>query len=240
MTSARITNCGDAETRRRFAWVSLFVLLSVGLVTTEVAAQSISPPIRRLEVSVGAGFLTGAALGEQPANERGASGSPYRLFDTDTNLSSSLFFALRLGVALTPRLSVEGSASIGQPELRTSISDDAEGAQPLTAVEQMDQYTFDGGIVYNLTPRRSVGLVPFVSAGAGYQRQRHEGQTLIEGGGLFYAGAGVSHWLTVRKQGAVKALGVRGDARLYFLSGGITPDDSRNQASFAGSLVLMF
>lgn len=216
------------------------VFVACHLVAAPAAAQNTAPPVGRLEVSVGAGFLTGAALGQQPANERAASGSPYRLFDTDTNLSSSLFFNLRLGVALTPRLSVEGSASIGQPELRTSISGDVEGAEPLTAVEQMDQYTFDGGIVYNLTPRKSTGLVPFVSAGAGYQRQRHEGETLIEGGGLFYAGAGVSHWLAVRTQGAVKALGVRGDARLYFLSGGITPEDTRTQAAFAGSFVMVF
>lgn len=218
--------------------VPLFVLLSVALVTTEVAAQSVSPPIRRLEVSVGAGFLTGADLGQQPANERAASGSPYRLFDTETDLSSSLFFGLRLGFALTPRLSIEGAASLGQPELRTSISGDAEGAESLIAVEQMDQYTFDGGIVYRFGGLRS--LVPFVSAGAGYQRQRHEGETLIEGGGLFYAGGGVTHWLSVRKQGTLKALGVRGDARLYFLSGGITPDDMRTQAAFAGSFVMVF
>ncbi|HET9361899.1 MAG TPA: hypothetical protein VFO58_19235 [Vicinamibacterales bacterium] len=218
--------------------VPLFVLLSVALVTTEVAAQSVSPPIRRLEVSVGAGFLTGADLGQQPANERAASGSPYRLFDTETDLSSSLFFGLRLGFALTPRLSIEGAASLGQPELRTSISGDAEGAESLIAVEQMDQYTFDGGIVYRFGGLR--GLVPFVSAGAGYQRQRHEGETLIEGGGLFYAGGGVTHWLSVRKQGTVKAIGLRGDARLYFLSGGITPDDMRTQAAFAGSFVMVF
>jgi hypothetical protein len=215
------------------------VSVAFHVIAAPAAAQGQSPPVRRLEVSVGAGFLTGAALGQQPANERAASGTPYRLFDTDTDLSSSLFFGLRLGFALTPRLSIEGAASLGQPELRTSISGDAEGAEPLTAVEQVDQYTFDGGIVYRFGGLRS-GLVPFVSAGAGYQRQRHEGDTLIEGGGLFYAGGGVTHWLTVRKQGTVKAMGLRGDARLYFLSGGITPDDMRTQASFAGSLVVVF
>jgi hypothetical protein len=203
------------------------------------AQATASPPVRRLEVSVGAGFLTGAALGEQPANERAATGTPYRLFDTDTDLSSSIFFGLRLGFALTPRLSVEGAASLGQPELRTSISGDAEGAEPLTAVEQIDQYTFEGGIAYRFGGLRS-GLVPFVSAGAGYQRQRHEGDTLIEGGGLVYAGAGVTHWLSVRRQGTLKATGVRGDARLYFLSGGITPEDTRTQAAFAGSFVMVF
>lgn len=216
----------------------VWAIVCLFVASASASAQTTSPPIRRLEVSVGAGFLTGAALGQQPANERAASGSPYRLFDTETDLSSSLFFGLRLGFALTPRLSIEGAASLGQPELRTSISGDAEGAESLIAVEQMDQYTFDGGIVYRFGGLRS--LVPFVSAGAGYQRQRHEGETLIEGGGLFYAGGGVTHWLSVRKQGTLKALGVRGDARLYFLSGGITPDDSRTQASLAGSLVLVF
>lgn len=216
----------------------VWAIVCLFVASASASAQTTSPPIRRLEVSVGAGFLTGAALGQQPANERAASGSPYRLFDTETDLSSSLFFGLRLGFALTPRLSIEGAASLGQPELRTSISGDAEGAESLIAVEQMDQYTFDGGIVYRFGGLR--GLVPFVSAGAGYQRQRHEGETLIEGGGLFYAGGGVTHWLSVRKQGTLKALGVRGDARLYFLSGGITPDDSRTQASLAGSLVLVF
>ena len=119
------------------ARVLLFVLLSVALVATEVAAQSISPPVGRLEVSVGAGLLTGAALGQQPANERGASGSPYRLFDTDTNLSSSLFFALRLGVALTPRLSVEGEAQVFTPAVDPFNDSETRGEELLAHVEQI-------------------------------------------------------------------------------------------------------
>jgi hypothetical protein len=218
----------------------VWAIVCVFVASASASAQSTSsPPVRRLEVSVGAGFLTGAALGQQPANERAVSGSPYRLFDTDTDLSSSLFFGLRLGYAISPRVSIEGSASLGQPELRTSISGDAEGAEALTAVEQIDQYTFDGGIVYRLGGLRS-SLVPFVAGGAGYQRQRHEGQTLIESGGLVYAGGGVTRWLAVRKQGMVKAMAIRGDARLYFFSGGVTPEDTRTQVAFAGHFVMVF
>ena len=185
------------------------------------------------------GLVGGADLGGQTAEERSSSaGATFGLFDTATELGSAPAFDVRLGVAITSRFTVEGRASLSRPELRTSISGDTEGAPAITAVESVDQYLFDGGVAVRLGGR-ATRLVPFVSAGAGYHRQLHEGQTLAEGGSLFYAGGGVTRWLVVRRQGLVRAAGFRADARLYFLSGGISPD-TRCQAALSGGVTLVF
>jgi hypothetical protein len=206
------------------------------------SAQTNVPQGSRFEASVGVGLLGGVAIGAQPANERaGGTGAPYRLFDSDTTLSSSPTFDARVGVAITRRVTLEGGAALAGPEVRTSVSGDAEGALAITAVEQIDQYIFDGGLVVRVDEWRFLGLVPFASAGAGYWRQLHEGQTLVETGHLFYAGGGVRRELWTRGQGFVHAVGFRADARLYVFSAVASlGDGSRRQGTVSGSVFVGF
>ena len=211
-------------------------------VATPTAAQTTSSPVGRFEVSVGVGLLGGAAFGETAADERaGGTAASYRLFDSDTTLASSRMVDARLGVAITRRFAIEGRAALGHPELRTSLSGDAEGAPAVTAVERVDQYTFDGGIAVSLDEWRVLGLVPFASAGAGYVRHLHEGQALVDEGHLYYAGAGIRRGLFARRQGLVRAAGFRADVRLYVLSGTASLDDgSRREGAVSGSLFVVF
>jgi len=235
-----VTGRGHAETR---SGLCAALLASTMLVagTIPAAGQAVSEPTGRFEVSAGVGLLGGAAFGGQPANERTASGATYRLFDSSTELASSAGFEARVGVVVTRRITLEARAALGQPELRTSVSGDVEGAPAITSVERLDQYIFDGGMTFRVDEWRIFGLVPFASAGAGYLRQLHEGQTLVDEGHLFYAGGGVTRGLFARGNGLVRGVGLRADIRMNVVSGGVSfDDDSRVQGAFSGSVFVAF
>jgi hypothetical protein len=202
-----------------------------------VAAQTASEPTGRLHIGVGAGWLGGAALGEQPADLRAPSGGPYRLFNSETDLRPTGSFEARLGVDLTRRFGVEGRAAINKPELRTVVSSDAETTGSFTIVEGIDQYVFDGGILFRFD--MWAGLTPFASAGAGYIRQLHDQQELVETGLLYYVGGAFTHALFSRPQGVIRALSVRADLRLNVFSMELD-ENSRAQGSVSGSLILTF
>ena len=218
------------------------VLGAIGVLALEVAsaaAQTTSEPVGRLQVAVGAGWLGGASLGEQPADLRSASATPFQLFDTDSDLGAAGTFEARVGFALTPHFGIEGRAAISRPELSTVITNDVEAPGTFTAVERVDQYVFDGGIVVRFGAWDGVGLTPFATAGLGYVRQLHEEHELVEDGHLFYVGGGVTHTVFSRPQGLIRAASVRADVRLNVFS--VELDESnRPQGSVTGSLVLAF
>jgi len=217
--------------------VVVIVVIVVIAGTVRADAQT-AEPVGRLQAAVGVGWLGGAAFGEQPADLRAASGGPYRLFESESDLSTTATFEARVGIALTSLLGVEGRAAIGKPELRTVVSSDAEATGSFTIAESIDQYVFDGGVVIRF-PGSGAGLTPFASAGAGYVRQLHEGQALVETGHLFYAGGGVTHLLFSRPQGLIRAASLRADLRLNLFYMDLD-EGSRPQGSVAGSIVFTF
>lgn len=220
---------------RRIIAIALFAVV----VAPRADAQTTSPSPGRLEASVGAGWLGGAEFGEQPANLRTVSGNPYRLFDSDTHLAGTAFFEARVGFALTKRFTVEGRAAIAKPELQTTVSSDAEASGSFTAVESIDQYIFDGGVLVHLDELETFGLKPFAIGGFGYVRQLHQDQQLVETGHLFYIGGGVTRGLFSRPQGFIRSGSIRADLRLNVMSLELE-EDSRSQGSASASLVLTF
>jgi len=213
---------------------TLCVLVAVG-----ADAQTTSEPIGRVQVGVGVGWLGGSVFGEQPADLRAASGGPYRLFESNTELASTGVFEARVGIRLTRRYGIEGRAAMSSPELRTVVSSDAETTGSFTLAEQIDQYVFDGGIVIRLDEWETSGLAPFASAGLGYVRQLHEEHELGEDGYLFYVGGGFTHALFSGAQGLIRAASVRADLRLNLISMELD-EGSRSQGSVSGSIVFTF
>ena len=131
---------------------------------------------------------------------------------------------------------------MAHPDIRTSITADAESAAPTVSTERIDQYVVDAGVVMTLY-RFGMGqrAVPFVSAGAGYLRQLHEGQTVIEQGQVYYAGGGVKGWLMARDEGLIRAAGLRADVRMNLLRGGISFGESpRPQIAVSGGVFVGF
>jgi len=220
---------------RRLLCVAFVAAIGVG----RAEAQTTSAPAGRLQVSVGAGWLGGASFGEQPADLRGASGNPYRLFESETSLRGTGLFEARGGFAFAKRYAIEGRAAMSKPELQTVVSSDAEASGTFTLVESLDQYIFDGGVLVHLDELDAFGLKPFAIGGFGYVRQLHEEQQLVETGHLFYVGGGVTLPLFSRAQGFIRSVSVRGDLRLNVLSLELD-EDSRSQGSASASLALTF
>jgi hypothetical protein len=219
--------------RTPFSLAALAAVMVGGVGTSSVAAQTLSDPVGRLQVGAGIGWVGGSAFGERPADLRTASGGPYRLFQSETDLGSSGSFEARVGILLSRRYGVEGRVAISKPALH------AEATGSFTIAETVDHYAFDGGVVVRLPELEGMGFTPFASAGAGYVRQLHEGQALVESGHLFYVGGGFTRPLFSRSQGLIRAMSVRADLRLnlFYLE---LDEGSRQQGSISGSLVLTF
>jgi hypothetical protein len=217
--------------------------MSAALMCAASAANAqADPPMHRLQLAAGVGFMSGASLGVADANLRSSvANDPYRVFNTSSRLGSALALDLRAAVDLTRRFGLEAHALFGHPQLQTEVSGDVENAPSVTAVERIDLYLIDGGILIKLDELRVQGWQPFVAAGAGYLRQLHEGLTLTEDGQVFYVGGGVRTTFVTRTNGFVRGLGARGDVRLNILSGGITIDDkARKQLSASASFFVVF
>ena len=221
---------------------SLVCVVLLAVMVPSAHAQANEPPIRRIELAAGIGFLGGATLGDANADLRsGTSSDPYRLFTTASELIGASVIDLRAGFDLTRRFGFEAHALFGHPELRTDISSDAESAPSITAVDRLDHYLIDGGIVVRLDEFRVYGIRPFVVAGAGHLRQLHEGLTVVESGHVFYVGGGARYMIFTRGRGVPRAGGLRADVRLNMLTGGVEIDDrSRRHPSVAGSFFRLF
>ena len=165
-----------------------------------------------------------------------------RVFSTTTRMAGAPTLQADVAFSFNRRWAVEGSVLKSRPELRASISGDAEGAPALTVVERIDQYVIDARVVIMLDEvRLGQRTIPFATAGAGYLRQLHEGHTVIDEGRIYHVGGGLKHWLLARDRGLLKAAGVRLDARLYVLTSGITFDDNpRPQGAISGSAFVTF
>jgi len=223
--------------------VACIVMLTVAAVPA--AAQTTDQQrARRVEVDAGGGILRGADLGSADANLRASDTArrPLRLFSTGSRFAPAPTFHVRAGYAFNRRIGIEGGFMVSHPDLRTSISADAEEAPPITIAERIDQYGIDAGVVVMLSELSLGGrTVPFVAAGAGYLRQLHEGQTVVEQGRAYHAGGGVKHRLLSRDRGVIGVAGVRADARVYLMSGGIAFEDRlRPHLAISGSVFVAF
>ena len=198
-------------------------------VTVPARAQS-SPELRAHHVTVNGGlswlggYDVGTATAQLRGNAAGPSAPPFTLFTSDSHLNSTTAAELRVGVALTSRLALEGGASFSSPSIGVDITADAEAPSQELAGEKLQQYVFDGGITWQLPVSTGPRLALFVSGGGGYLRQLHEERTLGETGQVYYTGAGARYWLR-GGHGASKALGVRGDVRVNVRSKGIDFED---------------
>lgn len=207
-----------------------------------LAQTPADPPVRRVEVHAGGGVFGQTGLGSANADllANDPTRRPFRLFQAESRLAAAPTFHARAGFALSRRFGIEGGLVLSRPEVRTSLSGDVEGAPALTVVERIDQYLIEAGVIVLIEELRAGGAVPFVSAGAGYLRQLHEGRMVAEQGHVYHAGGGIKHSLMSRDRGLVRAAGLRGDVRLYLLAAGVSFSGLSPQAAVSGSAFVTF
>jgi hypothetical protein len=217
------------------------IVLVVAIPTWARAQTPTDPPTGRVEAAVAAMWLGGAGFAGADANLRTGDGGEYRLFSTDSGFEGAPGIEARVAYPLSRKYIVEGRFGFSRPELRSSISADVENAPPLTLAESLDQYIVEGALLVMLDRVRFASLVPFASGGAGYLRQLHEGQTLVEEGVVYHVGGGVRRQVFARRQGVLKGAGFRGDGRVYIVTGGVELEDGgRPQLGLSAAFFVNF
>ena len=198
-----------------------------------------APQLRDNRVTINAGitWLGGYDVGTSTAqlrgNGTGSTAPPFTLFKADSRFSAATAPELRVGVSLTPRLTIEGGASLSRPRIGVSISGDAETPAQELPGEKLQQYMFDGGLSWQLPIHMGRRLAPFAIAGAGYLRQLHEDRTLAETGQIYYAGVGARYWMRGGHDKS-RPIGLRSEFRINMRSKGIDfADKTRAYPAFS-------
>jgi hypothetical protein len=196
-----------------------------------VGAQAQGAPslrAHRIVVSGGATFSGGYRIGDLSAQLRGnGSGrtpSPFTLFTAQSDVERVGSAEIRVGFTLTPSVAIEAGASFGTPRVGVSIAGDAETPNQRIQGERLQQYLFDGALVWQLPFGASSRVRPFVIGGGGHLRQLHEERTMIETGQVYYAGVGARYWLRGGR-GRTRSLGLRSELRANVRRGGIDFDN---------------
>jgi hypothetical protein len=230
--------------RRVLPFVLTFVLAFTLMLAGVADAQTSGTPGipgGRFEVSGGVGLVGGTDLGTATATLSGSgapTGAPITLFETETKIESGPRYEARVAWRLTPALQVEGGVAINRTNLATRITNDFEQAPNTEASESFTEYAIEAGLLLHLTKLTFAGgrARPFVTGGAGYLRQVHEGQTMIETGQTVYAGGGFTFTLRQAPRRAfIEGLGLRADVRANIRSGGFEHSEDSG-ATFAPSI----
>ena len=215
--------------------------LAACVVLAAAAPAGAQPSRGTWELSGGGVFVGGYDLGSATAeltSNTGTSGGPFTFFETDNRVESVSGFVARVGYYVTPAVAVEGGLRFTRPRLASRISADVESAPNITAEETIDQYVFDGSLVWHFgqsTGRRG-NVAPFVYGGAGYLRELHEGDALVEEGTEYHAGGGIKWWF-----GARGRMGIRAEAGLSIRDGGFDFEEKTRIAPVAaGSFIWVF
>lgn len=227
----------------------LFALTLALAVPAAAAAQApAGPQPRSFEVAAGAVALGpvdfGQATANLIANQSGA--PPTTFFRASTSIGTGAGVDGRLAFNVTRALAVEAGFVWTRATMESRITSDVEGFPDVTATQDLDTYFVEASAVWHLNALAFAGrrAVPFVAGGAGYLRQLDDQSLLTDDPGrVYHAGGGLKLALAERRRGFIRGYGIRGDARLYMVEGGVELDESktrRNRWAVAGHLFVRF
>ena len=182
------------------------------------------------------GFDLGSADAKLTRNSTTGTG-PFDLFSSDTTLGSGLGVQGRIAGYLSKTVAIEGGLRLTRPVLTIKLSGDFESAPDQAAEETLTQYVIDGSVLWHFASFHRGRAVPFVAGGAGYIRDLHEGNELIETGTEYHGLVGLKWWFSSRPH----RLGIRGDAGFSIRDGGFEFQDGRHTVPIASvSLAYLF
>jgi hypothetical protein len=198
------------------------------LVAAALVVGTASAAHAQVTINGGLGWSGGYGIGDATAqlrtNATGTTPPPFTLFNVDSRIDPAPGAEFRVGVAITPRVAIEGGALFARRRLAFSISGDPEVAPQDLDGENLQHYVFDAGVLWELPVARRSRFRTFASGGGGYVRQLHQDRTLVESGQVYYLGGAARYWL---RGGPVsnRSFGVRGDVRLNLRRNGIDFDN---------------
>ncbi len=226
--------------------VALVLAIATGAAPASAAAQvyigRLVPHAGTVEVSGGATFSGGFDLGSISAEETrntGGGTEPFVLFTATSRTKPAVGLHGRIGVYLGRSASVEAGVQFSRPILSTELSDDSESAPHVTATETLTRIVGTGSLVLHMNGLSFAGGrgIPFVLGGAGYIRELHEKNEVVETGREYHAGAGLHLWFG---QGRHR-LGLRGDVGVSRRTGGADVIDvARTVPTASVSLAFLF
>lgn len=214
---------------------ALLLAAAGAILPAGVSAQAPEP---RFEVSGGAVYLGGQRLTDRDAHltRNQIGGESFTLFQSDTRIDAAPGFEARAAWRVTRAVAIEGGVLTARPRLSARLQSDVEGIPDARLEENLSLYVLDGAVVFHLPPLGGGRVVPFVRAGAGYLRELHEDNVLVETGQAYHAGGGVSLWFSDRRR-----VGLRLDARVLVLDGGVDlGKGTRTLAAGGSSAVFSF
>lgn len=235
-----------AAFRRALLGRTLLYVVAWGAIAAPATAQVYIgrdiPHAGTVEASGGFTYSGGYDLGSISAEETRNTGTgtgPFVLFTAESRAKPSAGLQGRLGVYLAPSASIEGGVQFTRPIISSRLSDDAESAADVTATEKLTRIVFNGSLVLHMTGMSFADGrgVPFLLGGAGYIRELHEKNEVVETGHEYHAGAGLNIWFGQGKH----RVGLRGDFGVSRRSGGADAADVYRTVPIAGaSLAYLF
>ena len=220
--------------------ILIHVVIALGAAAPAVAQSGGQASVAgsgRWELTGGVVLIGGYDLGERSAELTPNTGSSsFDEFMTDNTVKPALGLQARIGFVVTSALTVEGGFRFARPVYEVRISGDIENAPDTTAEETLSQYLFDGSVVWHVT---RAGFdngrgVPYLLGGAGYLRELHEDDALVEEGLEYHAGGGIKWWFGEGR----RRVGVRGEAGISIRDGGFDFKDGARIVPTAGGFLL--
>jgi hypothetical protein len=197
-----------------------------GLLLTAAVASAQSDDAGRIEAAIAARWIGPIEFPGAAADETTLGGGTRALFDSVSTLEGSVGASGIIGVRLSRAFQVEFAFGYNPASLRTSITSDAEGIPDIVVDAPVTQLLMEGGVVVRPAAWGGGRLVPFLTSGAGYLRQLHDGRTLVETGRSYYAGGGLYYERATAGRRRVKASGIRVDVRAEMFRDGVAPDET--------------
>lgn len=184
----------------------------------QVSVGTAEPRRGSVEISGSALWSGGFDVGSRAADltrNTGTGTGPYTLFTTTSKVGPATGARARVGVHVSRAFAIEGGAQYSRPLLTTRASADLEGAEDADITDRIARFVFDGGVIAYVHRLTFAGgrAVPFVTGGAGYLRELHEGNEVVDTGTEAHAGGGLMLWLG---RGA-RRFGIRADVGVSIL-----------------------
>jgi hypothetical protein len=205
--------------------------------SAQIWSGSPTPHAGSIELSGGAAWSAGYDMGSRDAEQtRNTGADPFVLFASKSRVSAATGAVGRVAVYLWPSVAVEGGVHYLRPAFETRVTNDAEQAADRLASSSISRYLADGSLVVHLIPLSFAGGrgVPFLLGGAGYIREVHERNELIDTGSEYHGGGGIKLWFG---SGAHR-FGLRAEFGVSSRKGGFDFDVARRTVRTAGASVM--